>query len=121
MLNPGVTIGGYAAALVLGWLWLGARDDVAAAIESCNTDKMRAISEAERITRETERAASDREILQLRQIISDAEKAREIAIRAAREAESRPVRVQEVVRRVADRDACIDLSLPDELVRSLRD
>lgn len=41
--------------------WLGARDDVAAAIAKCNQDKLTSIAEAERITREAVQEAAERE------------------------------------------------------------
>lgn len=112
--------GPYAAIALLFWLWLNARDDVASALEACNTRTAAAIAEAEKVTRETEREAAERQILELRALIESAENAREIAIQAAREAESRPVRVQEVVRRVADENLCIDLPLPAAVLDSLR-
>lgn len=115
-----LTIGGWTAAAVTGWLWLGARDDVARQTEACNTDKVAAVAEAERVARAAEREAADAEILRLNQRIADEANAREIAQEAARAAESRPPVVREVIRRVADANACMDTAIPADVIDAFR-
>ncbi len=114
------TVGGWVAAGVFCWLWIGAKEDLAAEIERCNTDKVSAIAMAEDIARQAEREAAGRRLADLEQRIDDAEKARLVAVRAAAEAQSRPMRVQEVVRRVADENLCIDLPVPGAVLDELR-
>lgn len=120
MLGWKVAAPGYVAAVVLGWLWLEARDDLAAEIADCNASKLTAIAEAETIAREAERRAFSERIAQLERNAIAAENARQIAEDAAREAESRPPVVREVIQRFIDTDACIDTPIPDDIVRSLR-
>lgn len=112
--------GPYAAIAVFFWLWISAREDLATEIERCETEKAISIAEANRLGREAIQSALETRIAQLEQVAANADRAREIAEQARQEAESRPLRVQEVVRRVADRNACIDLPLPDELAQCLR-
>jgi len=107
-------------ALMTG-LYLDKRDDYASAVESCNSDKLAAVAEAERITRDTIEAAAARNIAAAEQQAEAARRARAIAEEARRQAEARPERVREVIRRVADADACIDTAVHGELVDSLRD
>ena len=54
---------------VLTKAWLGARDDVAAAVASCNADKERSIAEAERIAREAAETAAAIKLAQLQAVI----------------------------------------------------
>jgi len=102
-------------------LYLDKRDDYASAVESCNASKLLAIAEAERLARETVASAAARKAIQLERQVEAANRAREIAEEAQREAESRPERVRTIIRRVADADACIDTAIPAELADSLRD
>ena len=111
---------GYVAAIILGWLWLEARENLASEIERCNTEKLSAVAEAERQAREATQSALSARIAQLEQSAEDAERAREIAIAAAREAESRPPEVREVIRRYIDTDACITTAIPDDILDGLR-
>lgn len=107
--------------VIMTGLYLDKRDDYAAAVESCNADKLVAIAQAERVTRETVEAAAARRIADLEQQTLDAGRARAIAEAAQREAEARPERVRTVIREVAANDSCIDTRVPDALVDSLRD
>lgn len=50
---------------MLGKAWLGARDDVAAAVANCNADKERSIAEAEKIAREAAERAAAAKLAQL--------------------------------------------------------
>jgi hypothetical protein len=111
---------GWPLAALCFWLWLGARDDVAAEIERCNTDKAEAIARAEEIVREAEREAADAAIADLRQLVVEAEKAREIAAEAARIAESTPERVRTVIREVSNENTCLDMPVPGRVVDGLR-
>lgn len=57
----------WAGCAVLMWLWLGARDDVAAAVGECNADKMAAVAQAESEVRQALEAAHARELAALEQ------------------------------------------------------
>ena len=103
------------------WLYLGARDDLAAELERCNADKLAAVVEAEKVAREATEAAMAVRIAELARQAALERSAREIAERARAEAEARPERVRTVIRRVADVDACISADVPRAVIDSLRD
>lgn len=65
--------------------WLGARDDVAAAVERCNAQKAQAVAEAEKIVRQAQERAAAAKIAQLQA---------QIAREAAAAASEREKRVQ---------------------------
>jgi hypothetical protein len=111
---------GWGLAALLFWLWLGVREDLAAEIERCNSDKLASIAAAEQITREAVSEAAERRLSQLRHQLTLEQNAREVAEETARLAESRPVEVREIIRRVADENLCLDTAVPDELVDALR-
>ena len=115
-----VMIGGYAAAAVLFWLWLGARDDLASQIKQCNTQKITAVAEAERITREALQDASQAREEALAQRLRQVEIARQRATEAAEQAMNRPVEVREVIQRVTDPQSCLNQPVPDDVIVTLR-
>lgn len=56
-----LTAAGYVLAATLFWLLLEAREDIGEAVEKCNADKLLAVANAEKITRESvERAMASR-------------------------------------------------------------
>ena len=119
-MNIYVTLGGYVAAAVLFWLLLETKEELGAEISHCNTQKALAVAEAERITREALQTAMDERIAQLEEILASERNARAIAEAAKEEAESRLPEVREVIREVASEDACIDTTVPDAVLDSLR-
>jgi len=118
--NIWVTVGGYAAASVLLFLLLEAREDLGAEIAQCNADKALAIAETERITRDAMQESFDRQIEQLEARLWDESNARRIAEEARARAESRLPEVREIIREVASENSCIDTVIPDAVVDSLR-
>ena len=116
-----LTGAGWAVSVVFGWLWLGARDDVAREQQLCNAEKLAAVAEAQKTARQAAQDASEQTIAGLVARIERERKAREIAIRAASEAEKRPERVRTVIRRVADANSCIDMPVPVDILDSMRD
>lgn len=112
---------GWPLAAILGWMWLEAREDLAAEKERCNADKLSAIVEAEKITREAQERAFGQRIAQLERIADQREVARRIAEEARIEAENRPEKVRTVIERVRLQDACIDTSVHPDLLGCLRD
>ena len=70
---------GWPLALLVGWLWIDAKEDLATEIERCNTDKLAAVAAAEKVTRETLQAAHDRKVAELVRQAETANRAREIA------------------------------------------
>jgi flagellar biosynthesis/type III secretory pathway M-ring protein FliF/YscJ len=117
----GITAGGYAAAAVFLWLFIGAKSDIKAEIERCNTEKLAAVAEAESALRDAQIASYEARLAELARMVADEAKAREIAQEAARLAESRPEKVRTVIREVASANACIDTAVPDAVLDSLRD
>jgi hypothetical protein len=118
--NIWVAAAGYAVAGVLLWLLLEAKEDLGAEIAQCNTDKVIAIAEAERLTREAMQIVMDERVAQLEARIWDESNARRIAEEARVEAESRLPEVRTIIREVASENACIDTTVPDVIVDSLR-
>ena len=122
---------GLAASLVLVLLlfnaWQGAKDDLAEQRAQCNADKLEAIAEAERITREATQAAAEQRIA-----VAAAAHAREVAALEAEldksvQAEKRQaVRNQELRRQaeeafnaddIPDSDACLNAFITSRALR----
>ena len=114
------TAAGYGAAGVLLWLYIDAKGDVKAEIERCNTEKMAAVAETEQIVRVAVQEGMQAEIDRLIEQNERADRAREIAEEAARLAEARIPEVREVIREVANENACIDTAIPAAIIDSLR-
>jgi len=114
------TVSGYAAAAVLFWFWIEAREDLAAQVEACNADKLRTVAEAEHVARQAEREAAARTVAELVRITEQTERARLAALRAAQLAESRPAEVREVIRRVTDPTGCLRSPVPAAVAERLR-
>ena len=92
--------------------WLGARDDVAAAVASCNADKERSIAEAEKIARTAAEKAAAAKLAQLQAQI-DAEAAATAQERAKRaEAEAVIAERDNELQRLAE-EAFDEDDLPD--------
>ena len=111
---------GWPLAAIVFWLWLGVRDDLAAEVERCNTDKLTSVLAAERISSQAQREAAKERIIQLTQQVALEKKAAQIANDAAIAAESRPVEVREVIKRVSDANLCLKTDIPADLVDALR-
>jgi hypothetical protein len=109
-----------AALILMTWLYMGKRDELAAAIEACNTDKMASIAEAEKITRKATTSALESRIQQLESTALSAQKARDIAVEARIDAENKPERVRTVYQRIIDEDACAAVAFNPDLLRCLR-
>ena len=114
------TVSGYLAAAVLFWLWTEAREDLAAQIESCNGDKLRAVAEAEQVARQAEREAAAQTVAELVRMNEQTERARHVALQAALAAESRPAEVREVIRHVTDSSGCLRSPVPAAVLERLR-
>ena len=119
-MNLYVTAGGYLIAAFLFWLLLETKEDLGAEIAQCNADKMTAIAEAERVTRTALQDAMNREVARLEEILEAERNARMIAENRRLEAEARLPEVRTIIREVANEDACIDTSVPDAVLNSLR-
>ena len=119
-MNLGFTIGGYALAAIFFGLWLHTRDKVVEERESCNTEKVMAIAEAEKVARITTTNAFQRQLDQLDNLAKTAERARQIAEKARIEAESRPERVRTVIRNAANEDQCLDIPVHPNVLQCLR-
>lgn len=116
-----VTAGGYVLAATLFWLLLETREDLGEERAQCNADKLAAVAAAEEALRNAQIESYEQRIADLEQIAADETRAREIAVEAARAAESRPERVRTVVREVASENSCIDTAVPDAVLDSLRE
>ena len=113
---------GWPLAALVFWLWLGARDDLAAEVERCNADKLESIANAEAITRSALENAHSEQLAELARQVAAAERARAIADRARVEAEERPIETRTIIREVAsaDPESCLNQPVPDSVIDSLR-
>ncbi len=104
------------ACIVLGGLWLNARDAIIEEREGCNTSKVEEALEASRVVADAQKAAHEREIQDMLEIVERARRAEAIARDAEELAESRPAKVRTIIERIADEDACISTVMPVDLV-----
>ena len=121
-MNPLYVAGGVSLALnlILGGLYLDKRDDLASAIEACNTDKIFSIAQAEKITRETIQAASAKRLTDLAQIAAREIKARQIADNARDDAQTQLAKVNALIKRIQNEDACLTTPVHPTLLECLR-
>lgn len=113
--------GGYVLAAMMFWLLIDAKQDLAAEIESCNTRAETAAREATEAATEARIAAYERQLDEAEELRQHEVRARQIAVKAATEAQNRPERVRTVIREVASENACIDTAVPAAVLDSLRD
>lgn len=116
-----VTAAGYAAAGALLWLFIGAKADLAAEVEACNTRAETAAREAVEATKEAQIAAYERQIAEISLLHRKEADARLIAEQAAREAQNAPERVRTIVKELKVENACLDSIVPDPILDSLRE
>lgn len=120
-MSIGLSLGGYVGLVIMAGLYVGAREDLASERERCNTDKVTAVSEAERVTRKAVEAAfADRLAKEAARANREAV-ARAAAEESAQAADARPPKIRTVIKEVASANACINVDLPAALVNSLRD
>ncbi len=107
------------ACVILGGLWLNARDAIIEEREGCNTSKVEEALEASRVVADAQKAAHERELQKALEIVERARRAEAIALDAAELAESRPAKVRTIIERIADEDACISTVVPIDLVNGV--
>ncbi len=107
--------------VVLGGLWLDARDAIIEEREGCNTSKVEEALEASRVVADAQKAAHELEIQDMLEIVERGRRAEAIALEAAELAESRPAKVRTIIERIADEDACINAVVPVDLVDGVFD
>jgi len=110
-----------AAAVGLLWLYVGAKSDLKAEVESCNARIAELGQNAEREAGIAREAALQRQIEELEAINAAQTAALGIASQAASEAAKRPERVRTVIKEVASANACLDTAMPAAVIDSLRD
>ncbi len=106
----------WVACIVLGGLWLNARDAIIEEREGCNTSKVEEALEASHVVADAQKAAHEREIQDMLAIVERGRRAEAIALEAAELAESRPEKVRTIIKRVADEDACISAVVHDSVL-----
>ena len=92
--------------------WQSAKDDVTAAVEKCNQDKLRSIAAAERVTREVMQENADRREAALQRQLEREAQARKDTHAAKVKAERRAAAQAEQLRQMAE-DAFDEDELPD--------
>ncbi len=107
--------------VVLGGLWLDARDAIIEEREGCNTSKVEEALEAKTEVATAKQAEHDRQIRELLEIVDRQRRAKEIAVEAAELAESRPAKVQTIIERITDEEACMGAVVPTVLVDGVFD
>jgi hypothetical protein len=114
------TIGGYLLAALLFWAWINVKEDLASQREACNTAVQASAAQAQKVAREVSQAAFEARLAQKEAQITSERNAREIADRARLAAESRPERVKTVIRDSASSDRCLEMTIPINVIDSLR-
>lgn len=116
-----ISVGGYVASAIFLGLYVGAKSDIKAEIERCNTEKLAAVQEATEALRDAQVASYEARIAELEQIALDEARARRIAQEAAEAAAGRPERVRTVIREVSSENSCLGQPVPAAVLDSLRD
>ncbi len=116
-----LTLGGYAIAATMLWLYVDAKSDLKAEIESCNVRVATLAVDAEREAGIARRKALERQIAELEAINAAQTKAIGIAAQAATEAARQPERVAIAVEEAKDENACLGELVPDSVIDGLRD
>lgn len=95
---------GWPLAGLIFWFWLGVKEDLAAEIERCNTDKLKSALEAERATREIQLAAERERAQQIASSLAAAERALAQQRRSTSEAEERAENAIAAIQKEANRE-----------------
>ncbi len=111
-------------------LYLGKRDDLAAQIESCNTDKVQAVADAEKAVREALVAAQERErveaVERVRRAQAAAVRASEARLEAQQQADRAQATIRRLMREVGENEtveieqACLAVDVPADIINDLR-
>jgi len=119
----------YIAIVILLGLYVDAKQDVATAIERCNTDKQAAVADAERDTRKTLTAAHNRKISELARQAETKDRALEIAAEELERATSDEYANEATINRlmweastddIPDSKECLNVFIPESSVSGLR-
>ena len=105
---------------VLVWLYLGKRDQVIEERERCNATIAASAAQASELARKAQKDADFAAINELRHQATQAEKARQIAENAAKQAQNRPEKVRTVIKEVSGENSCLDTPVPAAVLDSLR-
>ena len=105
---------------VLIWLYLGKRDQVIEERERCNATIAASAAQASELARKAQKDADFAAINELRHQATQAEKARQIAENAAKQAQNRPAKVRTVIKEVSGENSCLDTPVPAAVLDSLR-
>ncbi len=123
----GLKLGGIGAAAGFALAWFAASsyygDKIEQEITRCNADKLVSVAQAEKLAREATEEAAQAKIAQYARIAKSQQKAREIVAAALREAEAREPEIRTIVREIprdTDAQKCLDMPVPADLLRSLR-
>ena len=120
---------GYPIAALLFWFWLGERDSVIEERESCNTDKITAVAEAEAAARRALQASFELRVRELELLAQGEREAREMAELAASEARTGAETAQATIRRLMNETendetvtierVCLNTAIPADILRVL--
>ena len=121
---------GFPLAAVMFWFWLGVKEDLAQQVELCNQQKLVAVVEAERLTRETLQASLDGRLRELEALAQAETEARQLAEAARIAAESGAADAQATIRRLVDEaqgaedatieQTCLLTTVPADLLSGMR-
>lgn len=116
----GLVVAGYGLAALFGWLYVGAKGDLAAEREACNTRIVESARRAAEAVSVAKAENYEKQIAELQEIADREAAARTRAEAVAEEARKRPERVRTVIREVASENECIDTVVPDAVLDGLR-
>lgn len=112
---------GYAAAAVVTFAYLEKRDDLAEAIERCNTEKMQAIAEAQSVAREAGERAAATHLAELDRMAKELEAAEHELWQASVQNRDKTDEVTRIIEEQSDEpDSCLNELVPGPIVERLR-
>jgi len=128
-MNIGVTVGGYVAAIILFWLFISAREDLATEIERCNTDKISSALVAEQLVRQATESAYNERIAELESMALNGQKAVDSAnaarIEAITASSNQAITINQLMRdadvsEIPDSTECLNVFVPASAVDGMR-
>lgn len=114
---------GWPLAVVMGGMWLGARDDVIEEREGCNASKLSEALESQKAVADAERKAHEQEVAELVAIAEREREAARIASEALAASEDRPAKVRTIVKEVpreTEPQICLDIRVDPDVRDSVR-
>ena len=114
---------GYAAAAVLGWMYIDKVDELARAEERCNTEKVEALLQADRVARKAGERAAAAHLAELDKMAEELATTRKKLTESQLVAQESQLRATQVIREAALNapDSCLNVAIDPAVVDGLRE